>query len=706
MTAGRGSEAALNAICSEGLSHHQAGRLNEARRRYEQVLAVSPRHFDALHLLGVCCIQTGQLEPAVDLIGQAVAIRTDNPGAYGNLANALNGLRRHAEALDACDRAIALNPGFAEAHGNRAQALHQLGRHEDALASYARVVTLKPSAQAHFNCATVLRVLGRLDEALASYERVIALKPDYPEALRSRGVLLCQLGRPDAGLESYDRAIALKPDYADAHASRGVVLRELGRPEEALACLELAIALSPNAAEAHNSRGNTLSDLRRYEEALAGHELAIALKPDFAEAHNSRAAALRMLQRPAEALAAADRALALKPDHADAHNNRGVALHDLRRLDEALAAFDRAIALRPDSAEAFNNRGNVLYELRRLDEALAAYDQAIALKPEYAEAFYNQALCRLAAGDFAKGWAQFEWRRNPSLPGAEQPEPGAPPLWLGGEDLKGRSLLVRFEEGLGDTLQFCRYVTDVAALGAEVVFEAQPGLMRLLASLEGAGRLAPYGAELPVCDFQVPLMSLPLALGMAAPEPRGPYLRAEPELAAAWSGRMPAVGGLRVGLCWAGGFRPDELGPNAMDRRRSPGLEVFAPLAALTAASFYSLQIGPPAAELAALRDAGWSGPQILDLTPELKDFADTAAMVANLDLVITCDTAVAHLAGGLGKPVWILNRFDACWRWLHGRTDTPWYPSARIYAQPSPGDWASVIADVARDMAALGAGA
>jgi tetratricopeptide (TPR) repeat protein len=694
-----GSDAgALHATHNQGLAHHQAGRLDEARRCYEQVLAVDPRHFDSLHLLGVCHIQTGQLEGAVELIRRAISVKADVSGAYGNLANALNSLGRHGEALEACERAIALNPNFAEAHGNRGQALHRLGRLPEALASYDRVIALKPTAQAHYNQATMLRELGRLETALASYDRAITLKPDYAEGHRSRGIVLCDLKRPEEGLESYEQAIALRSDYADAWRHRGMALRDLGRPLEALASQDQAIALQPTSAEAHGNRGNALSDLKQHEEALASYDLATALKPDYVEALSNKVAPLRELFRLDEALAAADRAIALKPDYAEGHNNRGGALYDLRRLDESLASYDQAIRLKADYPEAYNNRGVVLHELRRLDEAMASYERALALRPDFADAHHNQAMCRLMLGDFAGGWAQYEWRwRTDQFPPHNTDEGAL--TWLGEEDLAGRTILLRSEQGLGDTLQFCRYVPDIAAMGAEVILEVQPGLERLLARLEGVARVITRGEPSPAHDFQTPLMSLPLALGAAPDMRRGGYLESDPHAAAAWESRMAGAEKLRVGLCWAGGTRPDQLVANSIDKRRSLPLEVFAPLAAVQGVAFYSLQKGPPAAQLAEVQAPGWAGPEIVDLTLELKDFADTAVLVANLDLVITCDTAIAHLAGGLGTSVWILNRFDACWRWQSHRADSPWYASARLFKQPTPGDWASVIDEIKSEL-------
>jgi len=313
------------------------------------------------------------------------------------------------------------------------------------------------------------------------------------------------------------------------------------------------------------------------------------------------------------------------------------------------------------------------------------------------------AMCRLTRGDYAQGWAEYEWRWQTRQFEEAGRDLGAP-LWLGREDLRGRTILLHGEQGLGDVLQFCRYVPQVAALGATVVLEVYAGLDRLLGRLEGVGLVVVRGRPPPPTDFQTPLMSLPLALGAGPDGERGPYLSADPEQAAVWAGRMAGPRALRVGLCWAGGTRPDQPIADAIDKRRSLSLESFALLADVPGVQIYSLQKGPPAAQLAQALARGWAGPSIIDWTDELKDFADTAALVANLDLVIACDTSTAHLAGALGKPLWVLNRFDSCWRWLTERADSPWYPSARLFRQTEPGDWDSVVQEIRRELLSLAA--
>ncbi|MDR3511696.1 MAG: tetratricopeptide repeat-containing glycosyltransferase family protein [Caulobacteraceae bacterium] len=445
----------------------------------------------------------------------------------------------------------------------------------------------------------------------------------------------------------------------------------------------------------------------RFVEAEAVCRRILAGRPGHAETLNNLANILEELDRKAEAEVAYRQAIEARPDFAAAHYNLGLLLQAERRLEAAEAAYRDALAVRPDLVQAHNNRGAALRDLRRLDEALAAFEAAVRLRPDYADAQFNLAMCRLAMGDYARGWAQYEWRWRIRQAWAARPAPPQLP-WLGREPVAGQTILLRAEQGLGDTLQFCRYAPLVADLGARVVLEVQPGLERLLARLAGVGQVVTQGGRWPAFDRHAPLMSLPLALGteLESVPAATPYLSADPEAAAQWGRRLAGPPGLRVGLVWAGASRPDQPIAAGVDRRRSLSLDALAPLAAVRGARFFSLQKGVAAGQLADAARRGWDGPAIADHTAALNDFADTAALVANLDLVISCDTSVAHLAGAMGKPVWILSRFDGCWRWLSGRDDSPWYPTARLFRQAAPGDWPEVVARVAAALAErVGAG-
>ncbi len=513
------------------------------------------------------------------------------------------------------------------------------------------------------------------------------------------GIALLHLKRPAEALASYDTAIALKPDFAEAHYNRGIALRDLKRPGDALTSYDTAIALKSDDAEAHYNRGNALRDLNRPEDALASYDRAIALRPDHADAFNNRGAALLDLKRPEEALASCDKAIGLKPDHAGAHNNRGNALRELQRPEAALASHDKAIALKPDFAQAHYNRGIALMALRRPDEALASYDNAIALKPDYAEAHWNQALGFLLVGRFEPGWRQFEWRKRLKAPLGLRCY--AQPPWLGVEDIAGKTLFIYWEQGLGDTIQFCRYAKIAAARGAKVVLSVQQSLIELLEQIGPAIRIVGPDAVPPDFDYHCPLLSLPLALGTTLSNIPAtiPYLKSNVEKSLSWKEQLGEKNKPRVGLVWSGGFRPGQTEAWNFNSRRDIPLAKLAVLKDPNI-DFYSLQKGEPAElELAALIRDHWDGPHIIDFTSRLRDFSDTAALVDNLDLVVSVDTSTAHLAGALGKPVWLLNRFDTCWRWLLQRADSPWYPTVKLYRQEKAGHWDDVVEQIKMDL-------
>ncbi len=670
---------------------YRQGKPAEAESACLEVLRPRPNHYGALHLLGIIAFQTGRAERAVELIGQAITLNPRSAEAYNNRGTALRNLGRSHEALLDYEQAITLRPDHPEAHYNRGAVLRNSGRLEEAVSAYNQAIALKPDfADAYFNRGNALLDLGQSDAALADYDRAIMLKPDHAEAHNNRGKTLRDLGRFEESLAGYDKLMALNPDFAESHNNRANVLRDLGRPQEAVVSCERAIALNPEFAEAYVNRGTALGDLGRAEDAMFSHDKAIALRPDFAEAHNNRGNALTDLGRTDEALASYHRAITLKPDYPDAFNNLGNALASLALYEDALSSYDRVIASRPDHADAHNNRANVLRSLGRHEDALSGYIRAITLKPDFAGAHWNQSLCQLAMGDYETGWTNYEWRWKSELARAWRNLPGC--AWLGDSPIENKTILVQAEQGLGDSLQFCRYIPVLAAL-ANVVLEVPRPLVRLLTSLKGAGQVIASGDPPPRFDAWTPMLSLPLAFRttLSTIPAAGPYLYADPERSAAWRHRLATLPGRKIGLVWAGSPRPENPKANATDRRRSITLDHYAPLAAIPGVGLISLQKG----DAAAWARTPPAGMELHDWTEELEDFADTAALIEALDLVISVDTSVAHLAGALGKPVWVLNRYDQCWRWLRGRNDSPWYPTARLFQQRTPGDWAGVMREV-----------
>jgi tetratricopeptide (TPR) repeat protein len=500
--------------------------------------------------------------------------------------------------------------------------------------------------------------------------------------------------------------LRVQADNFDALNLLGVIAAQTSRTEEAAGLLGRAAVARPNSADAHNNYGNVLKDLGRHDAALYSYERALKIRPDFAEVYNNLGIALQKLGRPDEAVGSYERALKINPGLADAHNHRGVALQALYRFEEALKSYDRALTVKPDYAEAYHNRGIALGELDRLDEALADFDRAIAIRPDYADAYYSKAFALLLRGDYENGWINHEWRWRAQPNALRTQRTFSQPLWLGDTPIAGRTILLHSEQGFGDTIQFCRYAKLVAALGATVILEVEKPLKNLLASVDGVAQVVAKGELLPAFSYHCPLMSLPLAFKTTVSTIPAcvPYLGCDRDKALLWKQRF---GGrrqkFRVGLVWAGAFRPEFPEHwSVMQRRNVP----LAELAVLKHADieFYSLQKGQRAeSDLATSLAGNWDGPQINDFASLHSDFSDTAAMIENLDLVISVDTATAHLAGALGKPVWILilNRFDVCWRWLLGRSDSPWYPTARLYRQTSE-DWHEVVQEVRSDLIRL----
>jgi tetratricopeptide (TPR) repeat protein len=682
---------------------YRARQWGDAETLCARVLERHPQDLQAIELLGLIAARTHRAPLALELLGRLVTARPDVPFAHNNYANVLKLLGRFAEALQSYDRALQIDPEFAEAHNNRGDVLRRLGRLDEALQSHERAVRLRPGhAEAHNNRGNTLQALGRLDEALQSHEQALRLKPELAEAHNNRGAALQALGRLDEAVPAYERALQLDPEYAEAYNNRSSALQALGQIDAALQGYRRALQLRPGLAEAHSNLGNALQALGRFGESLQSYRRALELNPNLAEAHGNCGKALQALGRREEALQSYREALQIKPYVAESHSNLGTALQELGHLPEARQSYEHALKLNPAYADGYSNLGAWHIERNELESAIANLDRAISIRSDFAAAHLNRAYAHLLSGDFANGWPDYEWRWK--MPGRRMdPRYSDDKRWSGRQPVMDKTIVLHGEQGLGDTLQFSRYVSQVASLGARVILEVPSPLAALLANLEGLSRVVVRGDPLPEFDHHCPLVSLPLAFGttLASIPARVPYLVSDAAKRRFWAEKLGPRTKPRVGLVWSGGFRPDQPELWAVNGRRNVPL---AKLAMLRHAEidFYSLQKGEPAeSELEEVKAAGWPGPDLIDFTPSLRDFADTAALVDNLDLVIAVDTSTAHLAGALGKPVWIMNRFDSCWRWLLERTDSPWYPTARLYRQRHPGDWDEVVERIRTDLSA-----
>ncbi len=559
----------------------------------------------------------------------------------------------------------------------------QQGNPEEGVRILSKSLQIDPDQpMALLNRSNGLVTLKRFQDALTSYDRTLAIKPDFAEAYYNRGEVLLGLNRPQDAAADFDRAASLHPDFPGAYYNRGLALEKLGRLEESLASFDRALALRPQYPEAHFNKGNILRKLGRFDDALIEYGLSITQRPDHVESYTNQGYVLQDLQRLDDALASYDRAIALQPDRPEAHNNRGTVLRKLKRLDEALAAHDRAIALHPGYAEAHNNRGTVLQELKRLDEALLAHDRAISLDPGYMEAYWNKALLKLLMGDYPEGWELYEKRAKPRR--------FTQPLWNGTESLRGKTILVHTEQGFGDVIQFSRYAPMLEKLGGLVLFEAPQALVSVLSTLAGNITFIEAGKPLPDFDFYLPMMSLPSVFQttLETIPAEVPYLFPPPGQKDLWTEKLGKRTVPRIGLVWSGKQE------HSNDHNRSIGLENLAPLLKLPF-EFHSLQKEYREKDKALL--AGL--PTLKDHHRDLRDFSDTAGLIHEMDMVLSVDTSVAHLAGAMGKPLWVLLPYLPDYRWLLERSDSPWYPTATLFRQSKDGDWQSVISEVLKRM-------
>ncbi len=539
--------------------------------------------------------------------------------------------------------------------------------------------------------ALALHQRGDLAEAEKAYKRILKSYPDLFDALHLYGMLNFQRGKAGEALRLITQAIKIEPRVADAHSNLGMVLATLKREADALASFERALQLEPNNLGALNNRGRLLVETGRAAEGLACFDKVLALEPRHVEARINRGNAHLALKDFGRAIADYDSVLVFQPNHAGTHYNRGNALFEAGRVAEAIGAYDRAVAIKPDHAMAWNSRGVALQALNRNEEAVASFDKALAARKDYADALFNQSLALLTLGDYANGFAKYEWRwRRSGMENAQRKL--RQPLWLGDYPLAHKTILVHAEQGLGDTIQFARYVPLLAQAGARVILEVPGELKALMSGLSGAAAVIARGEDVPAFDVHAPLGSLPLALKTPIDSVPAdiPYLQAPRDRVALWADRVPQ-GGLRVALVWSGRTT------HANDRNRSIPLAALAPLWSLEGVQFISLQRDlreADAAELAAQ-------PRIAPLGTELSDFADTAAVLSLVDVLVSVDTSVAHLAGAMGRPVFILVPFAPDWRWTLQGEHSPWYPQARLLRQPGLGDWGSVVGRLRAELAA-----
>lgn len=723
------SDKSTEHLMQQSVQLQQAGRLIEARAALRKILKQSPLHAEALYLTGMSYLRAQESEKGADYLRRVLALRPDYAEAHYNLGVALGKLQRNEEALECHRKAVACKPDYWKARVRMGELLNLLQRHAEALAQCLQIAAIRPDcADAYFGMGVAYAALERPEEAIIAYRQAIRLDPWLGDAHNNLGFTLGALNRFDEAIAAFSAAIAVKPDHMDAHVGLARVLTNQKRHDEAIGAYLKAYSVRPDAECAYEL-ARLLHELNRFDEAANYYRKAVTAKPDYVKALDGLGNALADLKRHDEAVVAFKKILALDPNDVPALVNLGNTLYESRVFEEAIDCFQRVFTLDPDNVAAHNGLGSVLVELNRVDEAIACFDhaleldprydgavynlgvamerqfrydealekyeQAIALKPDFAEACWNRGLVHLLHGRFRASWSGYECRRQ--LRGAAALPEMPYPAWDGTADIGSRKLLIQAEQGFGDAIQAVRYIPLLEQQGVECWMQCLKSLSGIVRRSFPQVHVVEVGEVPPGLDFYIPVMSLPRAMQTNAEvdiPAQVPYLAADPEQVAYWQQQLPASFRNRVGLVWRGNPK------HGNDHNRSSRLNDYLPaITGNTDVLFVTLQKDLTAEEQALLQGRA----NVKTLDTELTDFDESAAVMCSLDVVISIDSAPAHLAGALGVPVWILLPFYGEWRWMRDRDDTHWYPTAKLFRQAAFGDWPGVIRTIDNQLKQLG---
>lgn len=716
-----------DAIFRRGFAHHARGEFSIAAAFYEWLMEIEPDTARHYHWYGVIKLETGDAQAALNFISKSITLDASDATAFLNLGNCMQALDLHEQAVQVFGAALSLREDYAQAALNMGNSLRTLGRSGESRQAYDLAIRWQPDyASAWFNLANLLSECAHETEALEAYDRALQLNPAASDVWCNRGNLLKQMLRLTEALDSYDRALALKPADATVWSNRGLTLHEMSDFERALQSFDEALRLRSGYVNALCNRGNSLRMLNRLDEALECYDKALQMDSDHAQAHCNRGLLMRQWQRTDDAMQSFDEAIRCNPDMAEAYSNR--ALMHKTRLDFDASMRDqiRALELNPLLADAHSNLGSLFHDLNRIDEAIASHRKAVAINPQHPEANWNLSLDLILDGQMQEGWKLYEWRLHRPGKGMSHTHHDRP-RWNPAEPLHGKTVLLTHEQGFGDTLQFCRYVPLLQAKGANVMMEAPLNLHAILATLSPSLRLFEEGACNEPFDVWCPVLSLPLAFDTTVDNipNTGAYLSANAGKSDDWNDRLQAATAadtrvrrtrrhphpsehpltdalraltvragnaarrMRIGLCVSGNPRHE----NTLNR----DLPLHQLLAQLPDCHDYVLlQKRISDREKEELRNSGLT---LTEWSDYLHDFSDTAALCSQMDLIISVDTSVAHLAAAIGCPTWILLPWVPDWRWLMNREDSPWYSSVRLFRQNALQDWQGPIEAVSAEL-------
>jgi tetratricopeptide (TPR) repeat protein len=651
-----------SAAIEKAIQYHQSGCLEKAEEIYSRLLQLNPNHPELLHVLGIISHQLNEHDESVILLNQAIAVSPTNPFFYSSLGDVLKDQGRLNESMACYRKALQLKPEQAEVCFNSAMISHDQGNLEAAISYYLKAVELNPDfVEAYYNAGLAYQTLNKLEDAIIYYQKTLHLKPTHAKAHNNIGKAYKDLHDVHKAVACFQRALELKPDFAEPYFNLGDTLNSMGQIEAAIENYKQALRYRPDMGEAYNNLGNILKNQGNLDAAIENYRQVLRLEPNFAEPYYNLGSTLRLKNKFQEAAAYLKQALKLKPEYAEAYNNLGL---------------------------TYKNQGE-------LDRSIEHFTRALQIKSQLGEARWNRSFVYLLQGNFKDGWRDYEWRLQQAGWKTLYPFRYHTPRWEGSY-CPQKTVFVHDEQGLGDTLQFVRYLPMLKDRCGKVIFETRQSLLGLLRGFPGIDQLVPRPSEAPVAenwDFFIPLLSLPalFSANLETIPNKVPYIHAYPTKVEFWQQRVNG-NGFKVGIVWAG--RP----MHTNDRNRSCRLEQFLPLAEIAGVRLIGLQKGPAASQATELpKDM-----RVANFGEEFEDFSDTAGLVENLDLVISVDTAVAHLAGAMAKPVWVLLPFIPDWRWMMDRRNSPWYPTMRLFRQKKRGDWESVFQLVAAELQKL----
>jgi tetratricopeptide (TPR) repeat protein len=636
---------------------HQSGKFPEAEAAYKQILAQQPNNADALHMLGLLYFQAGQPAPGVELITRALQLTPQNAAAYSNLGEIKRSLGQLDEAADLCRRALALNPALAAANANLAMILYQQRRFDEALPLALQSVKQAPMDAGGYGVT---------------------------------GLIMLEQNRLQEAVQYLNEAARRAPNDPTRVSALGFCLERLEQFEQALSCYQRAVQLAPNHSRLLLNLGALFARMERYADSEEWILKALQAEPGLMMATEQLAAVKMSLRKFEESIELCRKSIAANPAGSDAYATLGEALMGLGRFDECIEEMKKATAIKPTFA-IYQTHSNALVRDLRGEEGLATLEKALAIDPQNPILHFNKSIILLLLGRLEEAWPEYEWRWQHPRMGWRNRQLGKP-KW-DGSPLNGKRILLHAEQGMGDTIFFGRFITHVAERGGFPVVFAQTSMVELVKTIKGVGEVIGEGVSLPQFDCHMPLMSLPSVFGITVDNipNKVPYISANPDKSAYWKGEMDrhAKGKLKVGLVWEGGpFQPENF-------LRSASLAAYAPLADVPGVAFFGLQKG--AAEGQAKNPP--AGMDFTDLAPFINDFSDTAAMLDSLDLLISIDTSVIHVAAALGKPIWMMLAYSPGHMWMYGRNDTPWYPNVRIWRQPKFKDWATPVAAIKEEL-------